>query len=762
MRGIPHFGPPRRGAVIVMLTVLAGAMLTMAYVRHLFGGTFAPMQAAVEAALLTLGVGPVLWFALARPARTRAIEEQLRLFQRAVEQSPVSIVITDLAGGIAYVNPKFCELTGYAAEEVLGQNPRVLKGGETDAGEYRGMWRTLIDGGEWRGEFHNRKKNGEFYWERAHISAIIGDSGRPTHFLAVKTDVTQEKLIAEELKASETKFRVLSEHAHDAVVMMNNAGEVAFWNAAAQKIFGFSPEAAMGKNLHALLSPGQVPDTHGAALARFGATGTGDIVGRTIEVEAQRADGTRIPIELSIGAAPAQGGWSAIAIARDISERKQAQRELGISQERFRLAFEHSAVGKALISAKGAIVKANPALCALLERTADELALFHLLDCIHPDSVSQFREAWARLQAEGGVHLQCECRLLPSSGRLAWGDLSYSLIRDEKGLPISGILQVHDTTARHDGDARLRQAVSELEQANASLLAERVERARVESELMLAHKLEAVGQLAAGIAHEINTPMQFIGDSARFLSQATPSVLAAFEACRGAVRTLADVPGRGEDAAAIEKELDTLDVEFNLGEMPRALDRIAQGVTRVSVLVKAMKEFGHPGQREKAPADINHLLQTTLIVAHNEYKYVANVETDFGTLPLVPCVIGEINQVFLNLLVNAAHAVADKATPEGERGMITIRTRIEADDVVIELADSGGGIPEAIRTRVFEPFFTTKPPGKGTGQGLAIARSIVVDRHAGALTYTSRPGEGTTFTIRLPLTDKHTISEVAA
>ncbi len=164
-----------------------------------------------------------------------------------------------------------------------------------------------------------------------------------------------------------------------------------------------------------------------------------------------------------------------------------------------------------------------------------------------------------------------------------------------------------------------------------------------------------------------------------------------------------------------------------------------------------MKEFAHPDQKEKVLADLNRALSTTLTVARNEYKYVADVETDLGELPLVPCLVGELNQVFLNLIVNAAHAIEAALAGTQGRGTIRVSTRREDDAVVIAVSDTGTGIPEEIRGRVFEPFFTTKEVGKGTGQGLAIARSVVVDKHGGKLTFETVPGRGTTFFVRLPL-----------
>jgi signal transduction histidine kinase len=166
-----------------------------------------------------------------------------------------------------------------------------------------------------------------------------------------------------------------------------------------------------------------------------------------------------------------------------------------------------------------------------------------------------------------------------------------------------------------------------------------------------------------------------------------------------------------------------------------------------------MKEFAHPDQREKSPSDLNKALQTTLTIARNEYKYVAEAEVDFGELPMVMCHISDLNQVFLNLLVNAAHAISDVKENDGDKGIIRARTRQCGNDVRIEISDTGCGIPEEIQGRVFDPFFTTKEVGRGSGQGLAIARSIVVDKHGGSLTFESEVGKGTTFIVLLPIFD---------
>lgn len=278
------------------------------------------------------------------------------------------------------------------------------------------------------------------------------------------------------------------------------------------------------------------------------------------------------------------------------------------------------------------------------------------------------------------------------------------------------------------------------------------ERRRMEVELRHAQKLEAVGSLAAGIAHEINTPIQFVGDNTRFLLNAFRDVrqmVACYErlyaqAVQGTVSTglLYEVKAEREKA----------DWEYLQAEVPKALDQALDGVNRVADIVRAMKDFSHVDRRaEKAAADLNKAIESTLIVARSELKYVADVTVDFADLPPVLCHLGDLNQVILNLLVNAAHAISDVVKNSTQKGRVTVSTRQVGDWVEIGIADTGTGIPEAIRSKVFDPFFTTKAVGKGTGQGLALARAIVVEKHGGTLTFDTHMGKGTTFYVRLPL-----------
>jgi signal transduction histidine kinase len=283
------------------------------------------------------------------------------------------------------------------------------------------------------------------------------------------------------------------------------------------------------------------------------------------------------------------------------------------------------------------------------------------------------------------------------------------------------------------------------------------ERRVLEAQLRQSQKLEGIGQLAAGIAHEINTPMQYVGDNLRYLGDSVASLDALFARLLDVrARQAAGTLSPDDQAAALDglaRHVDDADLEFLRKDLPTAIAQSLEGVTHVSRIVKAMKEFSHPGTGEKAVVDLNHAIETTLVVARSELKYVADVRLDLDpALPTVRGIPGELNQVFLNLFINAAHAIADavKATP-GARGSITISTARAAESTVeIRIVDTGCGIPEHIQSRVFEPFFTTKDVGQGTGQGLAMAHVTIVNRHQGRIWFETAPGRGTAFIIRLP------------
>ncbi len=277
----------------------------------------------------------------------------------------------------------------------------------------------------------------------------------------------------------------------------------------------------------------------------------------------------------------------------------------------------------------------------------------------------------------------------------------------------------------------------------------------LESKLAQAQRMESIGHLAAGIAHEINTPIQYVGDNTRFLRDM-------FGTIEPLLQHLRDLANGGEPGdptahlAQLVKLAGDADLEFLCDEVPVALQQSEEGLGRVASIVRAMKQFSHPGTHDKSDTDLNQAVQNTIIVSRNEWKYVAEMETDLDPdLPPVPCLPQEFNQVTLNLIVNAAHAIRDNANGNTSvKGRIQVRSRRADPWAELTVSDTGGGIPAEHRARIFDQFFTTKKVGEGTGQGLAIAYDVVVNKHQGEIFFETEDEYGTTFTVRLPLVDR--------
>lgn len=278
----------------------------------------------------------------------------------------------------------------------------------------------------------------------------------------------------------------------------------------------------------------------------------------------------------------------------------------------------------------------------------------------------------------------------------------------------------------------------------------------LERRLAHANKLESIGELAAGIAHEINTPIQYVGDNINFVVESFSEVWGLLMSADHLLRMIAD--GEEPDTAAVQHYVDEADADLDFlgAEIPDALSQADDGVDRVREIVRAMKEFSHPGGKERAEVNLNDTLRTAATVTRSVWKYVAHLTFDLDDeLPGVPCYLGPLNQVIVNIIVNAAQAIEEQAA-KGERaaerlGAIAITTRRSDDDfVVVTISDDGPGMPDDVAQRIFDPFFTTKDVGKGTGQGLAIAQQVITQQHGGSLSVDSAVGRGTTFTIRLP------------
>ncbi len=342
------------------------------------------------------------------------------------------------------------------------------------------------------------------------------------------------------------------------------------------------------------------------------------------------------------------------------------------------------------------------------------------LACVHPEDRQGVERAMTTALTSGAEYSH--------SHRVVWRDGSIHWIL--------GRGQFHQD---HDGQAsRMYGAVMDV-----------TDRRVLEHQVLQSQKIEAIGQLAAGIAHEINTPTQYVGDNLRFLQESFDGLLQVVVAYGEVVET---ARAAGLPVAVADAAWKLVDGPFILEEAPKAAAQARDGIDRVTSIVRAMKEFSHPDGDEQVLVDLNRAIENTIAVSRNEWKYLAELEfTPTPNLPPVPCRLGEIQQVVLNLIVNAAHAIGDVVDRGDEKGTITVSTALVDDIVEIRVNDSGTGIPPEVQGRIFDPFFTTKDVGRGTGQGLALARDFVVRKHRGTITFQTEMGKGTSFLVRLPL-----------
>jgi len=416
-----------------------------------------------------------------------------------------------------------------------------------------------------------------------------------------------------------------------------------------------------------------------------------------------------------------------LAILTSVYDRRftAQQAELQLAERRYRELFQRSPAGMIRVSESGRILDCNPAIARMFGyETPEELMATSMAERYF--DVAERVALMSRLEQQRTMTDLERC-LRRKDGSPVWLLTTVTVVGGENGEP-----RVFD-----------------------GMMIDITDKKRYQVGLLHAQKLEAVGELAAGIAHEINTPVQFVSDNTRFLQDSFASIAEMVTACQ-AVVSQADGGPVGPDVLGHAREAcERADWAYLQAEVPMALEQMQDGLGRVAKIVGAMKEFAHVDQStEMSCADINRSLESTLVVARNEYKYVAQADTEFADLPPVMCHIGDLNQVFLNLVINAAHAIEDRVSGTHSLGRIGLRTRLDGDWVEISISDTGTGIAPQVSDKIFDPFFTTKTVGRGSGQGLALARAIVVDKHGGTLTFETEVGQGTTFHVRLPVNGK--------
>ncbi|WP_419784496.1 PAS domain S-box protein [Maridesulfovibrio sp.] len=722
--------------------------------NYTFGPSGKPFMVKVQ--YLETVDGPPTTIIIARDSSREKELAEYRIQGAALSAAADAIVILDNLGRVHWINKSFTSMTGYTFNEVYGKTLKVLKSGRQSPAFYKKLWSTILSGKPWTGELINKRKNGKIYYEKQSITPVPDAEGRISNFIAIKSDITDKKLAQKSLEDREAKLSALFNGVIDAIVTADSKGDILSVNPAAEKIFGYGSGTLVGQNVRILVPPEFRPN-HDSFIRRYLKTGVPKVIGIGREIEAVRSDGTRFPIDLSINEIRTPDAVMFTAIVRDISERKEQERQLQMLNEQLeQLVDERTAaltrrteeLTKEVAERKRAEMETRQNQ-ELLRSLLDGISAAFLIIDVEKRIIAETNTiAEEMFGINRGKMLGRNCdRTFSKQGQYLHeicpkgyeaDSPKETMIIGRDGHPVSVTRHVLPITIKE----RPHLAV---------ILFDISDRKNLERKLEMARKLESIGRLASGIAHEINTPIQYVGNSVHFQKDGFADFMKVHKLD---TRILAECRSAGlfpqllkqRDELAEEEELD-----FLIEEIPNSCDRAQNGIQRVAGIVHAMKNFAHPGQEEKQPADINKLIANTVTVSRNEWKYHADLDMQLETLPLVNCFQGSINQVLLNMIVNAAHAIKYKYDETGGKGKIAISTYWSYDDVFINISDDGTGIPDSIKDKIFEPFFTTKQVGEGSGQGLAIAHDIVVSKHGGAIELESFPGEGTTFTIRLPI-----------
>jgi len=520
------------------------------------------------------------------------------------------------------------------------------------------------------------------------------------------------------------EFQKYAMDQHTIVSICDGNGDIIYANKRFRDISQFSEEELLGKN-HNILNSGFHPDSFYKAMWATISSGHvwhGDVFNHAKNGEGYWADTTIVPF-LDDDGTP----FKYIAIRTDITKMKNTKEALK---------REHEMLERVLASIPSILIGLNE---------DEEINLWN--------HAAESTFSIKRTQAVGK-------KLNELDIKWDWDDVDRGLVESRN----TGLARLERFKFNHaDGsDGFLGVTMSAIyakrQYAGMLLLASDItEKIQMASQMQLSQKMEAIGELAAGVAHEVNTPLQYVGDNIRFLRDSFHDIHKLYAEYQKLKQLCLEQGLACEAVEQLKTTEEEADIDYLLEEIPVAIEQSLDGVGKAGGIVSAMKEFSHPGSKMKSLLDVNRAIENTLTVCRNEWKYIAEIETEFDeNLPLVEC-LPEINQVFLNMIVNASHAIEDKLG-EGspERGLITISTSHTDAYIQIEISDSGKGIPENLQAKVFDPFFTTKDVGRGTGQGLSISHNIIVEQHGGTLTLFSEVGKGTRFTIRIPV-----LSEVA-
>ena len=645
-----------------------------------------------------------------------ALEASEAFYHSLVQNLPLKIIRKDTDGRFTFGNPQFCEEIKIPLEQLRGKTDFELFPAPL-AEKYRADDRRVMQTGEpFEATEAHLGDGGSRQCVRVIKTPIRDGSDKVIGLQAIFWDVTLQTEAEEALQKNEARTRLIIDTANDAFVEINAGGKITAWNPAAVQVFGWTAEQIMGRGLDETIIPPQYRSSHLAGLAKFFQTGEGPVLNRRFEITALHRSGLEFPIEVTISPIKLGDQFRFAAFIHDITNRKRREEELRLSRERFDLAVQGSNDGIWDWNIRSNAVYFSPRWKEIIGYLDDQIEnqFEEWRKRIHPDDLNRAMGTVDDYLKRRTASYELEHRLLHKDNTYRWILARGVAIWDADGTP----------------------------QRMAGSLTDITDRKEAERSLLQQEKLAALGQMVAGVAHEINNPLAFVSNNVAVVQRDVSSL-------RDLILTYAQadpiIAAANPDLAGqLSQKAARFDLTYTLGNLDELFARSRDGLKRIQQIVKDLRDFARLDSSDMQEVDLNEGITSTVnIVRGLARKKQITVETHAGTIPRITCYPAKINQVILNLVANAIDAC-------GDNGRVVVTSRRNGDFVEIEVTDNGTGIEPAIREKIFDPFFTTKPIGVGTGLGLSISYGII-QNHQGTIRLESELGCGSSFTICLPI-----------